>query len=269
MCSLVDSVQQEPLFGSLSWSMEGCLSISHFQKGGQATKVQLPTNITTILYVQGIRAYCFQWHVRISCFEWPLCDCNSGFRKNDSTINRLLALLDSIYKGLEEHKDVILILLDISKAFDKVWHPGLLHKIKQLGFSGNLYNWIESYLSNRRQRVVVGGKSSQYLPTFAGVPQGSILGPLLFLIFINDMTTDLQLECHQYADDTTLVYRTATPTVMHAYITNQLSILSRWAELWRVTFNALKTHYMYFTNKHIGPAWYHRYFRGHISHKLR
>ena len=64
-----------------------------------------------------------------------LCDCNSGFRKNDSTVNRLLALLDSIYKGLEEHKDIILILLDISKAFDKVWHPGLLHKLKQLGIS--------------------------------------------------------------------------------------------------------------------------------------
>ena len=73
-----------------------------------------------------------------------LTSCNSGFRKNDSTINRLLALLNSIHKGLESHKDVILILLDISKAFDKVWHPGLMFKLKQLGKTGNLYSWFES-----------------------------------------------------------------------------------------------------------------------------
>ena len=182
-----------------------------------------------------------------------LCECNSGFRKNDSTINRLLALLDSIHKGLENRQDVILILLDISKAFDKVWHPGLLFKLKQLGITGNLLQWIESYLTNRRQRVVVGGKSSPSLHIHAGVPQGSILGPLLFLIFINDMTRDLHLECHQYADDTTLVHFSNTPLVMHHYITQQLSILSQWAEQWRVTFNPHKTLYMYITNKRRRP----------------
>ena len=85
---------------------------------------------------------------------------NSGFRKNDSTINRLIALLDTCHKGLDEKEEVILILLDISKAFDKVWHPGLLFKLKQLGISGSLLTWFDSYLSNRRQRVVVGGKTS-------------------------------------------------------------------------------------------------------------
>ena len=159
-----------------------------------------------------------------------LCDCNSGFRKNDSTINRLLALLDSIYRGLEEHKDIILILLDISKAFDKVWHPGLLFKLKQLGICGSLYNWIESYLSNRLQRVVVGGQSSSYRATHAGVPQGSILGPLLFLLFINDMTVNLNLECHQYADDTTLVYKCGSAIDAPAFITNELCKLSNWAK---------------------------------------
>ena len=178
---------------------------------------------------------------------------NSGFRKNDSTVNRLLALLDSIYKGLEEHKDIILILLDISKAFDKVWHPGLLYKLKQLGIKGTLYKWIESYLTNRVQRVVVGGQSSSYRATHAGVPQGSILGPLLFLIFINDMTVNLKLECHQYADDTTLVHKFIKANQASVTINTELDKLSLWATQWRITFNAIKTHYMLITNKKIRP----------------
>ena len=182
-----------------------------------------------------------------------LASCNSGFRKNDSTINRLLALLDTIHKGLEDRKDAILILLDISKAFDKVWHPGLMFKLKQLGITGNLYSWINSYLSNRSQKVVIGGKTSTSLPTHAGVPQGSILGPLLFLVFINDMSSHIELECHQFADDTTFIYITKTPSAAPAIITNQLCTLTRWSKQWRVTFNASKTHFMYITYKHNRP----------------
>ena len=176
-------------------------------------------------------------------------DCNSGFKKHDSTVNRLLALLDSIYRGLEERKDIILILLDISKALNKVWHPGLLYKLKQYGISGNLYAWFQSYLSNRRQRVVIGGRTSEFLPTHAGVPQGSILGPLLFLIFINDMSFATNLECHQYADDTTFILKTKNPHNIDNLLNPQLQALSYWADLWRVTFNTNKTFYMYITNK--------------------
>ena len=73
---------------------------------------------------------------------------NSGFRKKDSTINRLIALLHSVHTGLEDKESIILVLLDISKAFDKVWHPGLLFKLKQVGISQNLLSWFESYLTN-------------------------------------------------------------------------------------------------------------------------
>ena len=95
---------------------------------------------------------------------------NSGFRKNDSTINRLISLLHSVHTGLDERENIILVLLDISKAFDKVWHPGLLFKLKQL--CQNLLDWFESYLTNRRQKTVVGGKSSSTSFIQAGVPQG-------------------------------------------------------------------------------------------------
>ena len=94
--------------------------------------------------------------------------------------------------------------LDISKAFDRVWHAGLLHKLKSYGISGQIFSLISSFLSNRRLRVVLDGKSSQEYPVNAGVPQGSILGPTLFLLYINDFPDDVICDIAIYADDTTL-----------------------------------------------------------------
>ena len=89
--------------------------------------------------------------------------------------------------------------------------------------------------------------------TYAGVPQGSILGPLLFLIFINDMLSNVTLECHQYADDTTFLLKTNKPSDISTIINPQLHMLSIWATQWRVMFNTNKTHYMYITNKTTKP----------------
>ena len=96
------------------------------------------------------------------------------------------------------------VALDISKAFDRVWHAGLLHKLKSYGISGQIFGLISSFLSNRRLRVVLDGKSSQEYPVNAGVPQGSILGPTLFLLYINDLPDDVICNIAIYADDTTL-----------------------------------------------------------------
>ena len=93
--------------------------------------------------------------------------------------------------------------LDISKAFDRVWHAGLLHKLKSYGISGPIFSIISSFLSNRRLQVVLDGKSSQEYP----VPQGSILGPTLFLLYINDLLDDIICDIAIYADDTTLYSR--------------------------------------------------------------
>ena len=96
------------------------------------------------------------------------------------------------------------MVLDISKAFDRVWHASLLHKLKSYGISGQIFGFISSFLSNRRLRVVLDGKSSQEYPVNAGVPQGSILGPTLFLLYINDLPDDIVCNIAIYADDTTL-----------------------------------------------------------------
>ena len=94
--------------------------------------------------------------------------------------------------------------LDISKAFSRVWHAGLLHKLKSYGISGQIFGLISSFLSNRRLRVVQDGKSSQEYPVNAGVPQGSILGPTIFLLYINDLPHDVICDIAINADDTTL-----------------------------------------------------------------
>ena len=94
--------------------------------------------------------------------------------------------------------------LDISKAFDRVWHAGLLHKLKSYRISGQIFGLISSFLSNRRLRVVLDGKSSQEYPVNGGVSQGSILGPTFFLLYINDLPDDVTCDITIYADDTTL-----------------------------------------------------------------
>ena len=96
------------------------------------------------------------------------------------------------------------VALVISKAFDRVWHAGLLHKLKSYGISGQIFGLFSSFLSKRQLRVVLDGKSSQKYPVNAGVPEGSILGPTLFLLYINDLPDDVICDIAIYTDDTTL-----------------------------------------------------------------
>ena len=130
----------------------------------------------------------------------------SGFRPSNSCINQLLAITHEIFDAFDCNPplEVRSVFLDISKAFDKVWHEGLLCKLKSMGISGELYNLLENYLSDRFQRVILNGQFSLWKPILAGVPQGSILGPLLFLIYINDLPNELKSNAKLFADDTSL-----------------------------------------------------------------
>ena len=128
----------------------------------------------------------------------------SGFKPGDSCINQLLSTTHEIYKSFDDGLEVRSVFLDISKAFDKVWHEGVIFKLKQNGISGDLLNILTDFLSNRKQRVVLNGQVSTWTSVNAGVPQGYILCPLLFLIYINDLSDNLSSNVKLFADDTSL-----------------------------------------------------------------
>ena len=131
-------------------------------------------------------------------------DFQYDFRSSRWTADLLTVVSDRIASAFNSSGATRAVALDISKAFDRVWYAGLLHKLKSYGISGQIFGLISSFLSNRQLRVVLDGKSSQEYPVNAGVPQGSILGPTLFLLYINDFPDDVICDIAIYADDTTL-----------------------------------------------------------------
>ena len=137
----------------------------------------------------------------------------SGFQPGDSVTNQLICLVDSIHQSLDINLEVRSVFLDMSKAFDKVWHEGLLFKLKQNGINGKLLNLLKSYLSNRKQRVFINGSESEWGDIESGVPQGSVLGPLLFLIYINDLEKGIKSQIKFFADDTSLFSIVQDPNI--------------------------------------------------------
>ena len=137
---------------------------------------------------------------------------------------------------------------DFSKAFDKVWHKGLMHKLKAYGISGNLIRWFESYLTGRRQKVTLNTSSSTDCGISAGVPQGSVLGPLLFIIYINDIAEKLTSLCRLYADDTSFSYSDSDCEQIFSVISHDLVELDEWSKKWLMSFNPDKTEVMLFSN---------------------
>ena len=127
----------------------------------------------------------------------------SGFRPGDSVTNQVIFLVDKMHSPLDINLEVRSVFLDMSKAFDKVWHEGLLFKLR---INGKLINLLKSYLSNWKQRVLINGSESDWGHIESGVPQGSVLGFLLFLIYINDLEIGIKSHIKFFADDTSLFY---------------------------------------------------------------
>ena len=126
--------------------------------------------------------------------------CQSGIRKNDSCISQLLSITHEMFPPL----DTCGVFLDIYNAFDKVWHEGLIFILQSYGITGSLLSSLKDFLSDRLQRVVINGQLSTWENILAGVPQGSILGQLLFLTFINDLPLNVEFIVKIFADGTSL-----------------------------------------------------------------
>ena len=161
----------------------------------------------------------------------------SGSRSVDSCVNQLLAITHEIYKSFDEEFEVRGVFLDISKAFDKVWHEGLVLKLNQNDTSGNLLNLLHDFLPCRKQRVVPNGQHSSWDNVTAGVPQGSILGPLLFLIHINDLSNYLSSNCKLFADDTSLFSVVNNSHTSAATLSQDLNAITNWDFQWKMIFN--------------------------------
>ena len=173
-------------------------------------------------------------------------DSQHGFRQGRSCATNLIEFFNVVTSALDDGESIDVIFLDFAKAFDKVPIKKLLVKLKQHGIGGRLWTWIESWLTGRKQRVVLNGRVSAWTEVLSGVPQGSVLGPVLFLIFINDLDGATQLVdiLRKFADDTKLgkVIRTNEDA---RDLQQALTALEDWAATWGMAFNTGKCKVMH------------------------
>ena len=159
-----------------------------------------------------------------------------GFLKARSCLTNMLCFLEEITKWIDVGSPVDIIYLDFQKAFDKVPHQRLLLKLKAHGIGDSITDWIEQWLTDRRQRVVVGEEVSNWKSVLSGVPQGSVLGPILFLIYINDLDDSITSNVLKFADDTKL-FRKVNTDGDKQHLQNDLERLVKWSEKWQMLFN--------------------------------
>jgi hypothetical protein len=182
-------------------------------------------------------------------------DTQFGFRKGHSTTQQLMRVTSHVTELLNQRKFVSMLLLDISQAFDRVWHSGLLYKLINLGFPRYIITFIASFLGGRQIRAKVGNALSSPRKITSGVPQGSILGPVLYNIFVSDLPDclDSRLLRAEYADDIALVSATVHRTDSTRFLNSYVSNLVFWMNTWRIQVNSTKCQAIHFSNYRIPP----------------
>ena len=173
-----------------------------------------------------------------------------GFRSNHSCETQLLNTVEGLSCQLDRRQTTDLLILDFSKAFDTVAHRRLLHKIHHYGITGKTNMWIKSWLCNRQQRVVLDGSASADSPVLSGVPQGTVLGPLMFLLYVNDIGAKVspQTSIKLFADDC-LLYRTINSDADERQLQQDLDTMIEWSNTWLMRFNATKCHLLKITRQ--------------------
>ena len=177
-----------------------------------------------------------------------LLESQHGFRRHRSCLTNLIEFFHGMLQDFDRNRAIDILYLDFQKAFDKVPHKRLMSKVRALGITGAVSNWIEAWLKDRRQRVAINGASSNWIPVLSGVPQGSVLGPLLFIIYINDIDVGIVNRIAKFADDTKLGANVATSESVEM-LRLDLEKLGEWSVKWLMPFNLDKCKVM-----HIGHA---------------
>ena len=162
-----------------------------------------------------------------------------GFRQGRSCLTNLLDYLDDLISAVDEKQCVDVNYLDCEKAFDRVPHRRLIAKVRSVGIAGKVLDWIEKFLEGRQQKVRIRDSESTWLPVHSGVPQGSVLGPVLFIIYINDIVRDLESGISLFADDAKVYRRITTPEDAEI-LQRDMEKLNEWSRKWLLSFNVTK-----------------------------
>ena len=192
---------------------------------------------------------------RLSAFLGPLLTPKqSGFRRGDGTSPQLIHLVQEWSVALDSAHLVGVVFFDFKKAFDRVCLPGLLLKLKSAGLQGKALSWCESFLTGRRQQVRVGSEISPAEHLDAGVPQGAILSPLFFSIYINDIVKSADAEFNLFADDTSVYIADKSPASLQLRLQEVLDKLASWFKQWAVTINPTKSAVLVLSRKRNLPV---------------
>ena len=178
-----------------------------------------------------------------------LSDSQFGFRKRHSTTHALLTFIDKVAHAIDDAKHTIGIFLDFSKAFDTIDHEILLYKLNHYGIRGRALDWFRDYLTERKQFVSINGHDSELKLISCGVPHGSLLGPLLFILYINDLQNSSQiLSFICFADDSNVFFSHRDPQTPINIMNNELNLVQSWIQANKLSLNIEKTNFMLLSN---------------------
>ena len=219
-------------------SLEACITAIHKKGKKNVFENYRPVSITSIIckvMESIIRDKIINHIERNNIFA----DKQHGFVPLRNCMTNLLTCMESWTDMIEKGQSIDIIYTDFAKAFDKVPHQRLLRKMKDIGIVGNVLNWVRSFLTGRNQRVRVENEFSNSVPVKSGIPQGSVLGPTLFVIFINDMPEIVESMCQLFADDAK-IFRNVSSREDCIKLQNDLDKLTEWSARWQLPFNVEK-----------------------------
>jgi hypothetical protein len=180
------------------------------------------------------RLYAYSEHKNIIDEE------QEGFRKYHSTTQALLRLVQNIFDGFNEKQHTLAVFLDLEKAFNSVWRDGLLVKLQRLGIRGKMWQWLSNFLTGRSARCVVACEMGDTFQTSVGLPQGSVLSPLLFNLYLTDIFQNIKSNSIKFADDGTIWKSGNDIQDLEKIFNTDLATINTWTEKLRMTFNLVK-----------------------------